>query len=118
MTLHQSDELNIDTSWREIPIYFKDNNIPWLDVSVVITEENPIRISTYIDYAAGDAVLLLEKTGMKFSMPENTTEVYIGRGLNGDIYGKTGNIAKIIIGPYELKNVKTSFADAEVRSKQ
>jgi len=44
--------------------------------------------------------------------------VHIGRGLSGDIYGKTGNISKLIIGPYELNNVIASFAPAEVRSKQ
>lgn len=42
----------------------------------------------------------------------------LGRGLSGDIYGKTGRIAKLIIGPYELSNITASFADAAVRSKQ
>jgi len=45
-------------------------------------------------------------------------EVYLGRGLSGDIMGKRGIIAKVIIGPYELKNVTAAFADAAVRSKQ
>lgn len=118
MILHQADKLNPDITWTEIPIYFKDNNIPWLDVSVVIAEEDPIPISTYIDYAAGDPVLLLEKPAMKFSLPEKLTEEHLGTGLSGEIYGRTGEISKLIIGPYELMNVKSSFADAEVRSKQ
>ena len=55
---------------------------------------------------------------MKFRFPKETVDVYIGRGLSGDIYGKTGTISKLIIGYYELNNVKVSFAPAEVRSKQ
>ncbi len=118
MILHDSVEPKIDNSWSIIPLYFKNNKIPWLDAAVVIKDEAPILLSMYIDYAAGDAVLLLEKPGMKFSLPEETNNVLLGRGLSGDIYGKTGQITKLVIGPYELKNVKAAFADAKVRSKQ
>ncbi len=118
MTLHHADSLDIDKSWSEIPLYFKGNSVPWLDVNVVIDKEPPVTMAVYIDYAAGDPVLLLEKPGMKFQLPEKTNDVFIGRGLSGDIYGKTGFISKLIIGPYELNTVKASFADEGIRSKQ
>jgi hypothetical protein len=118
MVLHDADETGIGEGWTKIPLYFKDNKIPWMDASVVIEDEDPIRLSTYIDFAARDAVVLLEKPDMKFSLPGDMADVHLGRGLSGDVYGKTGRIAKLIIGPYELKNVKASFAPAEVRSKQ
>ncbi len=72
----------------------------------------------YIDFAARDAVVLLERPGMKFGLPGDTTEVHLGRGLSGDIHGKTGTISKLIVGPYELRDVEAAFADAGVRSKQ
>jgi hypothetical protein len=118
MTLYDIDKINIDSSWAAIPLYFKNNNIPWLDASVVIGDESPISLAMYIDYAAGDAIVLLEKTDMKFLLPVETADVHIGRGLSGDIYGKTGKISELIIGPYTLKNVNASFAQSEVRSKQ
>ena len=62
--------------------------------------------------------MLLEKPGMKFSLPDDTKDILVGRGLSGDIYGKSGKISKLIIGPFELRNIETSFAPAEVRSKQ
>lgn len=55
---------------------------------------------------------------MKFSLPDDTKNILIGRGLSGDIYGKSGKISKLIIGPFELSNIEASFAPAEVRSKQ
>lgn len=110
-------EIN-DSSWTEIPMYFKDNTIPWVNASVVIEEEQPVPLDVYIDFAASDAVVLLEKPSMKFLLPKETTDVCIGRGLSGDIYGKTGVISKLIIGPFELHNVKASIASAEVRSRQ
>jgi len=118
MTLYERDERRIDKSWTAIPIYFKGNNIPWLDASVVISDEKPVSLSMYIDYAASDAVLLLERPHMKFQLPERTVNVHLGRGLSGEVYGRTGVISKLIVGPYELKNVKASFASAAVRSKQ
>jgi hypothetical protein len=118
MTLYNSDLMQIDDSWTTIPIYFKNNNIPWLDAFLIIDKEEPIPVSMYIDFAAGDEILLLEKPGMKFSLPGDTREIYIGKGLSGDIYGKTGTISKLIIGPYELNNIQASFADAKIRSKQ
>ena len=42
----------------------------------------------------------------------------MGRGLSGDIYGKSGKISKLIIGGHELNSVMASFAEARVRSKQ
>ncbi|MBW1768572.1 MAG: hypothetical protein JRJ65_16200 [Deltaproteobacteria bacterium] len=118
MTLYDTDKIKIDSSWTVIPLYFKDNNIPWVDASIAVENEPPILLSMYIDYAAGDAIVLLEKPNMKFCLPKETANVLIGRGLSGDIYGKTGSISKLIIGPYELNNVKASFAPAEIRSKQ
>lgn len=110
-------EIN-DSSWTVIPMYFKDNTIPWVNTSVVIEEGQPVPLDVYIDFAASDAIVLLEKPTMKFLLPKETANVYIGRGLSGDVYGKTGVISKLIIGPFELQNVKASIASAEVRSRQ
>jgi hypothetical protein len=118
MTLHTPELLEIDNSWTTLPIYFKKNKIPLIDVSVVIDQEDPIRLSTYIDFAAGENIELLEKTEMKFSLPAELKDKYLGRGLNGDIYGKSGRISKLIIGPYELNNLEAAIAPDKIRSKQ
>ncbi len=118
MTLYDAGNFKTDSSWTEIPLYFKKNNIPWLDAYVVVGDEEPILLHMYIDYASRDAVELLEKPDMKFSLPKVTEETHLGRGLSGNIYGKKGRISKLIIGPYELKNVTAVFPPAETRSKQ
>jgi hypothetical protein len=118
MMLHDDKGLTLDESWDSIPIYFKKNTIPWIDVSIVIENEVPVRISTYIDFAAGETIELLEKVGMKFTLPKNLQEAYLGRGLSGDIYGKKGTIKKLMIGKYELNNINAAVAPAAVRSKQ
>ncbi len=116
--LHDPEKLEIDNSWESIPIYFKKNQIPWIDVSIVVENEYPITISTYIDLASGEAIELMERENMKFTLPVKTEESYLGRGLSGDIYGKKGKISKLIIGSFELNEVIAAFAQAEIRSKQ
>lgn len=118
ITLHNPENFSPDESWYSIPIYFKDNPIPWIDVSISIEGEDLTKISTYIDLAAGDAIVLLEKDEMKFSLPKETEEIFLGRGLSGDIYGKEGKISKLKIGSFELNEVTAKIAPARVRSKQ
>ena len=118
MTLHDAVNLKVDSSWTEIPLYFKKNNIPWMDAYIVVENEEPIMLHMYIDFASRDAAELLEKPDMKFTLPEVTENVHLGRGLSGDIYGKKGRNAKLIIGPYELKDVTAVFPPAKTRSKQ
>lgn len=116
--LHDYGKLQVDESWDSIPIYFKHNTIPWIDVSVAIENEEPIHISTYIDFASGESIELLEKENMKYALPKQMEKAYLGRGLSGDIHGKTGTITKLKIGKYELHNLKAAIAPASVRSKQ
>ena len=118
LTLHKPDLLEIDNSWTSLPIYFKKNKIPWIDVSVIIDREDPILLSTYIDFAAGENIELMDKKDMKFNLPADLEDKYLGRGLSGDIYGKSGKISKLIIGPYELNNIEAAVAPDKIRSKQ
>jgi hypothetical protein len=119
MTLYTPDQFEInEPDWAPVSLYFKDNQIPWLDAAVSIDQEDPVSLSMYIDFAAGDEIVLLEKPDMKFTLPAETEQILIGKGLSGDIYGKTGTISRLILGPYELEGIKSSFTDAEVRSRQ
>lgn len=118
LTLTNNYDFKPDSSYIETPLYFKDNNIPWLDAYVAIGNEKPVKLSMYIDYAMEDIIVLLEKPDMKFKLPENTEKRYLGTGLSGDIHGSRGKISKLIVGSYVMNYVTAAFAPAEVRSKQ
>jgi hypothetical protein len=118
LILHDPEKFSPDGSWVEIPITFKENNIPWVQADIVIGSEKPVTLACYIDYASSEAIELLLKPGQKFRLPDDTREVQLGRGISGDIYGKQGKIAKVILGPFEINNVLAAFTPAEIRSKQ
>jgi hypothetical protein len=118
MTLHNPKSFRADSSWEAIPLTFNEKQLPFLKNSIVVTDEDPIPMNMYIDFAAGEAVELLEHPEQKFSLPDETEESYLGTGLSGDIYGKKGRIAKLTLGSYELEDVTAAFAPAKIRSKQ
>lgn len=119
MRLHDPDSVVTDSSWSELPLYFKDNSIPWLDVSIAIDSAGtPLKITAYIDFASGDPIELLEREDAPFTTPEDAKNAYLGRGLSGDIQGKTTVVHELIIGGYTLPDITASFAPAAVRSRQ
>ena len=118
LILHEQDSFSPDKSWTKILMYFKNNTIPWINVAISIGGESPIELSTYIDFAAGETIELLEKTDQKFILPAELEQVHLGTGLSGEIYGANGEIAELIFGEYSLKNIIAAFVDDEVRSKQ
>ena len=97
---------------------FKDNRIPWIDAVVNIQGDEEVPISCYIDLASRDALELLIRDTVKFTLPEKLEDAYLGRGLSGDIYGQKGVISSLKLGSFHLENVETHFAPAEIRSKQ
>ncbi|UCG31030.1 MAG: retropepsin-like domain-containing protein [candidate division WOR-3 bacterium] len=117
ITLHESP-FTVDSSWEFIPMTFKTNNIPWIEGTVNVNGEEEMPASFYIDLASPDALELLVKEDMKFRLPDSLEEAYLGTGLSGDIYGQTGRIASLKLGSFRLEDVTTSFAPADVRSKQ
>ncbi len=110
--------LKVDSSWQAVPMTFKTNNIPWIEGAVNINGAEEIPVSLYIDLASGDALELLVKEDMKFHLPDNLEDAYLGTGLSGDIHGQSGRIASLKLGFFHLNDVTTSFAPAEIRSKQ
>jgi hypothetical protein len=106
-----------DTSWQAIPINL-DQDIPFLHGTVEVVSGEVVPMSLYIDLASGDALELLTKSNQKFTMPEKLEEHYLGTGLSGDINGHYGRTVSLRLGNYQLRDIKTAFAPAEVRSKQ
>ncbi|MFH1701770.1 MAG: hypothetical protein ABIE07_14440 [Candidatus Zixiibacteriota bacterium] len=117
MTLHDPQKLSLDSNWTTLDMTLNKKNVPFIDVAISIAGEDDIPISCYIDFAAGEAIELMEKQSMKFGYPDSLTKSYLGTGLSGDIYGSYGRIASLTIANHKLSNVKAAYASEEVRSK-
>ena len=118
MILYHPETFSPADDWVSVDIHFKDNRIPWTDIYVATEDENPVRLSSYIDFAAEEALELLDRDTNAFIVPAETREVYAGRGLSGDIYGAEGRVSRVLIGPYQLEDVLVVVVPAEIRSRQ
>jgi hypothetical protein len=117
LRLHDPADYSLDTTWTPIPIVLR-KDIPFLEASIAVAGEDEVPVTLYIDLASEEALELLVKPDMKFPVPEDAEERYIGTGLSGDITGKLGLVDSLRIGPFVLYDVPAEFAAAKVRSKQ
>jgi len=118
ITLHDPDQFKPGNGWDAVPLYFKENNIPWVDLTVEVQGGDPVTLPCYIDSASGETVELLTRETNRFTVPEGMEKTYLGRGLSGDIYGYRGPIRKVRLGNQAVETIDAVFAPAEVRSKQ
>ncbi|HSW29101.1 MAG TPA: hypothetical protein VLH75_06330 [Longimicrobiales bacterium] len=118
MRLYEAETFSPEAGWASVDLYFKDNRVPWMDLRVATAGEPPVVLATYIDFASGEALELLEREINAFRMPATAGERLVGRGLSGDIYGKEGRVPRILVGPFALEDVAVMVTPAAVRSKQ
>lgn len=118
MMLHEPGTFAPDGGWRKVPVSFRGNDIPWIDIAVAVDSGPAVALAAYIDLASREAVEVLVRPGMKVAVPTVSGEQVIGTGLSGDIKGSRGRVAMLAVGGLELRDVSAAFAPAAVRSKQ
>lgn len=118
ITLTDPSKLNVDHTWEEIDLTFNKNGIPFVNAQISAEGETLTGVSLYIDSASSEALELLVKPDMKFSLPEDLEDRYLGRGLSGDFFGLFGRINTLKIGSFILREVPTAFPKTKVRSRQ
>jgi hypothetical protein len=115
--LHDPDGFDLGPGWEEIPITVR-RTIPFLSALVAVSGGDPVPATLYVDSAAGEPLVMLVGPDMKFELPEEMEDRYLGTGLSGDVHGGVGRVSRVEIGPFVLEDVAAAFAPAEVRSKQ
>jgi len=118
ITLMEPGSFNPDSTWETIAMTFNDRGIPFIQAAVSVSGAEEISLHVYIDSASSESLELLVREDQKFILPENLETRYLGRGLDGDITGLFGRVARLRLGSFVLEDVPTAFPKAEVRSRQ
>jgi hypothetical protein len=116
--LHDPDTFELEGEWERLPLTFRENMIPWVNVTVEIEGSEPVILSCYIDSASGETIELLTRESNRFTLPSDLEPVYLGRGLSGDIHGHRGAVKAVRLGNLVVEKPEAVFAPAEIRSKQ
>ena len=96
-----------------LPLIFEQNK-PFVKTSIVTDKNEEVPVKLLVDTGASDALWLSTNSDSRISIPENHIETFLGRGLNGDLYGKKGRIGAIWMGPLVLYEPIVAFPDNEL----
>lgn len=96
-----------------LPLHF-DGNKPFVRTSIVTEDLQEVPVKLLVDTGASDALWLSEKSDERIGVPDNHIEAFLGRGLNGDLYGIKGRIDGLWVGPLVLPKPIVAFPNSEL----
>jgi len=91
-----------------------ENNKPFVRTSIVTEDLQEVPVKLLIDTGASDALWLSEKSDDRIDLPEKNIETFLGKGLNGNVYGTKGRIDGIWVGPLILSKPIVAFPNSEL----
>lgn len=92
-------------------IRFLDGKRPFMDIKH-LTSVGIVNLNLLIDSGSGSGLWLFKNPDLGIEVPENSFRDFLGRGFSGDIYGRNSKISSLTIGPFQLRDVTTSFPDS------
>ena len=97
---------------QRLPINIIGNK-SYIDGSVVMEDKREVPVKLLVDTGSGDALWLFRDLEKGLGIPEKNFHDYLGKGLNGHIFGRRTKITGIKIGRFQLDDVKAAFPDME-----
>lgn len=88
-----------------------ENGKPYIETAVELGQKN-FNAKMLVDLGNSDAVWLFKNKYADFEIPVNSFEDFLGRGFNGDIFGKRSRIKSIKLANFTLNAPVTSFPDS------
>ena len=89
------------------------NNKPYIDGEVFMQGEENVPVRLLIDTGSSDAVWLFPDSEKGLEVPVKHYDDYLGKGLNGNIFGKRTMVNLIRIGDFSFKDAKAAFPDMQ-----
>lgn len=113
ITFYNQDTFNYKNCKKceSFPLDFY-NQKPFIDVFVENHLGDLFKVKLLIDSGGGDALWLFDKSHPKIIISDKYFEDYLGKGLNGNIYGKRSKIKKLKIGSFVFENAAVAYPDS------
>jgi len=115
LTLIKPEHYTYNSHSKDIvmPIHFEQNK-PYVRTSIMTDKNEEVPVKLLVDTGASDALWLSVKSDERITIPENHIETFLGRGLNGDLYGKKGRIGGIWVGPLIMYEPIVAYPEGEL----
>ncbi len=96
-----------------LPLQFEGNK-PLIRTSIMTDTREEVPVKLLVDTGASDALWLSENSDERIKLPQIHIETFLGRGLNGDLFGTKGRIDAIWVGPLVLSRPIVAFPEDEM----
>ncbi len=83
----------------------------YVDGEVSFDDEENVTVKLLVDTGSSDAVWLFQDLEKGINVPPKHYVDYLGKGLNGNIFGKRTKVRSVKLGNFLLKNAKAAFPD-------
>lgn len=97
---------------QTLPLTIIENKA-YIDGEVLIEGEENVPVRLLIDTGSSDAVWLFHDPENGLEVPLKHYDDFLGKGLNGNIFGKRTMVNKIKIGGFTFTDAKAAFPDME-----
>jgi hypothetical protein len=88
------------------------NTKPYLFGKVIMAGNKEVNVKLLLDTGASHALWLDVESNSELEMPAKVADSYLGKGLNGDIFGKIGKIPGFHIGEFSFSLPVVAFPDS------
>lgn len=95
--------------WRQLPLKFY-NKKPITEAAVFMGNKE-IPVNLLIDTGGSDAIWLFEDSTQSISIPNNTFDDFLGKGLSGTIFGKRAVLESFRLSDFSLDDINVAFPD-------
>jgi predicted aspartyl protease len=110
MTLSLPEKFKKPKRFDEIPMLIEDTK-PFILTPITVSGTHSLTGKLLIDTGASHGLLLDPFSDERICVPENSISSIIGRGIGGDIRGRTGRNDQLKLGHFTLENVLVNFPD-------
>jgi len=110
ITLMQPERFRPKKRHTWLPITIEDTK-PYVIVGLQMNDTTSLSAKLLVDSGASHGLFLETDSSPKITIPEKHVSAIIGRGLGGEIEGKSGRIKALELGKYVVSGVIANFPD-------
>lgn len=88
------------------------NDKPFINVNIENHLGKEVPVKLLIDSGGGDALWLFQHSNPDIIVSDKYFDDFLGKGLNGNIFGKKSRIQKLKIGSFEFEDAAVSYPDS------
>lgn len=110
MTLMVPEKLHLSRKYETIPLTIEDTK-PYILANITQANGEKKKLKLLVDSGASHSMLLDPASDSTLDVPKNAVSCTVGRGLGGEIRGKSGRLGELGLGRFTMKDVLVNYPD-------